>query len=386
MELSIAPDDTSQLSGGRRYTMDEKEVEKDVERHQSPSLPAATASRTNTSWSRTSSTTFAKELPRQDTLRSSTSSSTTFPSRTLERRQTWKPEAEALHGYPMLARFLGTRENYAIYRSFTALNARNLLYHQAKLTHLEHEMHEIEQDLEHEQLHYKVQHLFADDTTCEPGTPGHKLRGKYKELSHALDKYNHLLLQQSKLHRLSHPDGTFVESIWNFINNQATPCPNWLQHPENTAYAIIDGTHTPLQDDLVTLNRAFREQDPFTKFFTSTFLTWWHGIYSRFRAPDGDMGEYVYGDANVSTVMRAFVMVLASALPTCSIVALYFIEDTIRRLAFIVMFSAVFASALTLFTEARSIDVFTASVALASVQVVFVGTAFGSNGDGQARG
>lgn len=98
------------------------------------------------------------------------------------------------------------------------------------------------------------------------------------------------------------------------------------------------------------------------------------------------MGEYVYGDANVSTVMRAFVMVLASALPTCSIVALYFIEDTVRRLAFIVMFSAVFASALTLFTEARSIDVFTASVALASVQVVFVGTAFGSNGDGQARG
>lgn len=242
-------------------------------------------------------------------------------------------------------------------------------------------MHELEQEFEHEQLHYKVKHLFADDT-CEPGTPVHKLRSKYKELSHALDKYNQLLLQQSNLHSLSKPDGTFVETIWNFINNQESPNPKWLQHPENTAYAIFEGTHKPVQDDLVTLNHAYREQDPFTKFFTSTFLGWWHRIYSRFRAPDGAMGGYSYGDKKVSTAMRAFVMVIASALPTCSIVALYFIKDTIMRLAFIVMFSAVFASALTLFTEARSIDVFTASVALASVQVVFVGTAFGNGGGG----
>lgn len=116
----------------------------------------------------------------------------------------------------------------------------------------------------------------------------------------------------------------------------------------------------------------------FTRFFTGTFLDWWHRIYSKIRKPDGDHGEYIYGDGKVSIAMRAFVMVIASALPTCSIVALYFIQSPIWRLIFIVLFSGVFACALTIFTEARSIDVFTASVALASVQVVFVGTAFGN--------
>ncbi|KAI5362135.1 hypothetical protein Slin15195_G057870 [Septoria linicola] len=374
MDSPIAPDATSTRS---RDDFVLESDEKSVENGLGLTRPPLAALRTETGWSQSSATTFAKEGHRRDTVLSSGSSA--FPPR-LERQPTWKPEAEALHGYPMLAAMLGTRENYAIYRSFAALNSRNLLYHQAKLTHLEHEMHALEQDFESEQLHYKVEHLFADET-CEPGTPVHRLREKYKELSHALDKYNHLLLQQAKLHSLSKPDGTFVESIWNFINSDTTPNPNWLKHPENTAYAIIDGTTQPLQDDLVTLNRAFREQDPFAKFFTSTFLGWWHSIYSKFRAPDGDMGEYIYGDKKVSTAMRAFVMVIASALPTCSIVALYFIQDAIMRLLFIVLFSAVFASALTIFTEARSIDVFTASVALASVQVVFVGTAFGNGND-----
>lgn len=75
--------------------------------------------------------------------------------------------------------------------------------------------------------------------------------------------------------------------------------------------------------------------------------------------------------------MGAFVMILASALPTCSIIALYFIHKMIWRLIFIVLFSGVFASALAVFTEAKRVEIFTASVALASVQVVFVGSAFG---------
>ena len=76
--------------------------------------------------------------------------------------------------------------------------------------------------------------------------------------------------------------------------------------------------------------------------------------------------------------MSAIVMIVASALPTGSIVALYFIDSPRWRLLFIVMFSAVFASALAFFTDAKRNEVFTASLSLAAVQVVFVGTAFGN--------
>ena len=83
--------------------------------------------------------------------------------------------------------------------------------------------------------------------------------------------------------------------------------------------------------------------------------------------------------------MRAVVMIVGSALPTCSIVALYFINLALYRLLFIVLFSGVFSAALAFFTDAKRIEIFAASAALASVQVVFVGTAFG-NGNGNGKG
>ncbi|KXT18229.1 hypothetical protein AC579_2892 [Pseudocercospora musae] len=340
--------------------------------------PPPTARRRDTeiSWSQDSSTTFIKSpstiFTRDFSRRGTSLSNASFPPK-LERTPTYNIADEALRGYPKLAAELGTTENYAIYRRFDALNARNLLYHQAKLTYLEHELHELE--LEHEkeeQLHCKIDHLFCDEKHPH-GSPGRALRHKYEQIGTALDRYNGLLLQQSQLHELPKADTTFVKSIWSAID--------FLEHPEDTAYAIDDETGKAVQSDLVTLNRAFRQQDPFTRFFTGPFIEWFHGLYKRFRKPDGDLGEYVYSDKKVGTFMRAFVMVVASALPTCSIVALYFIQSAVYRLAFIVIFSGIFACALTVFTEARSIDVFTASVALASVQVVFVGTAFGNGGN-----
>ena len=134
---------------------------------------------------------------------------------TLERTPTILPEDEALHGYPKLARFLGGQEGYSIYKRFASLNARNLLYHQAKLVHLEHELNELEQaNAKHTDLHYRVHHIFD----AEPKSPGYALRMKYEEVSRALDKYNSLLLDQQKLHELPTPDDAFVDSIHNFIS------------------------------------------------------------------------------------------------------------------------------------------------------------------------
>jgi len=101
--------------------------------------------------------------------------------------------------------------------------------------------------------------------------------------------------------------------------------------------------------------------------------------------PDDDFGGYNYSDKKVSRAMTAIVMIISSALPTSSIVALYFIPAPVWRLVFIVLFSAIFAACLAFFTEARRVDIFTASVALASVQVVFVGTAFGNGYQGYSN-
>ncbi|KAK4542023.1 hypothetical protein LTR36_007223 [Oleoguttula mirabilis] len=357
-------------------SVEDPEAQQDTTRRRRPSGIL----RTNTNASTGShSTTELKGLAsRRSTLTSN--DSTLLPcSPTLERAPTYRVDDEALHGYPKLASFLGGQEGYAIYRRFASLNARNLLYHQAKLVNLEHELHAMELGFAHEKdLHYNIHHIFGG----EAGTSGSQLRRKYEEVSHALDKYNRLLLEQQKLHELPSPDSTFVDSIYNFITSDKGPKPDWLQHPENTIYAVWDDDRKPIQQDLVTLNPEFKSQDLFTKFFTTVGLDWWHRVYSRFKKPDGDFDEYVYQAKTLSRWMGAVVMIVASALPTSSIFALYFIQSAIWRLIFIMLFGGVFAAALVVFTEAKPIQVFAASVTLASVQVVFVGTALGNSGAG----
>jgi hypothetical protein len=64
---------------------------------------------------------------------------------------------------------------------------------------------------------------------------------------------------------------------------------------------------------------------------------------------------------------------VASLLPTASIIALYYITNNLHRLIFILLFSAVFTVCFSVFTAATRIEIFLGSIALASVQVVFVG-------------
>lgn len=143
---------------------------------------------------------------RRDTF---ASNSTSASSATLTRELTWRVEDEALHGYPRLGEVLGCRDNYAIYRSFKALNARALLYQQAKLVYLEHELNDLEKRYEEQtHLHWKAEHLIR---TQEPGSPGQKLKDKHEEIAVELRKHNQMLLEQARLHELPSPDPTFVD-------------------------------------------------------------------------------------------------------------------------------------------------------------------------------
>lgn len=176
---------------------------------------------------------------RRNTVSSTLSSapSDVDPPPPLQRTETLVVDDEAAHGYPKLATMLGGVEGYAIYRRFASLNARNLLYHQAKLTHLEHQLNLLEKSLEEDQdVHYSVDHIFS----AQANTPRDRLRRMHEEVSRALDKYNGLLIDQNKLYKLASPDHTFVDSIYNFINNTKLPKPGWLGHPESTVYQVYD--------------------------------------------------------------------------------------------------------------------------------------------------
>jgi len=76
---------------------------------------------------------------------------------------------------------------------------------------------------------------------------------------------------------------------------------------------------------------------------------------------------------------RALNVVLSAIIPSTAIVALYMINNLPYRIAAVAAFSGVFASVLAIFTTARPVEIFAATAAFTSVQVVFVG---GTTGDG----
>jgi hypothetical protein len=94
---------------------------------------------------------------------------------------------------------------------------------------------------------------------------------------------------------------------------------------------------------------------------------------------DDEDGVYSYDETFIRRVIAIVSIIISSALPTASIFALYFINSQINRLVFVLVFSFIFSTSLAIFTSANRVEIFTAVVAMASVQVVFIGTSGPNN-------
>jgi hypothetical protein len=68
-------------------------------------------------------------------------------------------------GYPTVAGLISKDDDFAIFRKFRYLNARNLLYLQAELIHLENELETLDRGLDTEQHREKLKdwRAFAED-------------------------------------------------------------------------------------------------------------------------------------------------------------------------------------------------------------------------------
>jgi hypothetical protein len=87
---------------------------------------------------------------------------------------------------------------------------------------------------------------------------------------------------------------------------------------------------------------------------------------------EGGLGLKHYDDAKLRIAARIISVVISSVLPTTSILALYYVQNTPARLGIVMAFSVSFSVVLALCTSARRAEIFAASAAFASVQVVFV--------------
>ena len=132
-------------------------------------------------------------------------------------------------------------------------------------------------------------------------------------------------------------------------------------------------------NDLVGLSVRKPEGDIFTSLITEKLVPTYHRwIGYRLKKIDEQTGVYEYKDTKFNRWVDTISIVLSSLLPPASIFALYYVHRTPVRLGLIMVFSALLAGCLAVFTNAKRVEIFAITVALASVQVVFIGTNNGS--------
>ena len=142
-----------------------------------------------------------------------------------------------------------------------------------------------------------------------------------------------------------------------------------MELPEGKAW------NEDMTDDLVGLSARKSEGDIFTSLITDKLVPIYHRwIGYRLKENDEQTGLYDYKDTRFNGAVDTISIVLSSLLPPASIFALYYVHRTPVRLGLIMVFSALLAGCLAVFTNAKRVEIFAITVALASVQVVFIGT------------
>ena len=70
-----------------------------------------------------------------------------------------------------------------------------------------------------------------------------------------------------------------------------------------------------------------------------------------------------YDDEKIETISNSVSAILGSLLPTIAILVLYFVKQMLLRIGLVIVFTSIFSLALSLFTEAKRVEIFSATAA-----------------------
>ena len=299
-------------------------------------------------------------------------------------------------GYPKLARLMSLNAETAIFRRFSELNMINLLRLQAELHDLEHQLQEI-----------RDEDAQSGDPVRSSYTMDFRLMRDWKETGDSL-QYDLLVsigekLQQYSLTPLHTLSWRHLRTSWFFCSDTALSqalelskagapndreldfLRNWFIKPSmgndflnDIERSIWDKPNTP---DLVTLFPRILQRDFLTSRLDGILLdiydrVWghrlkvWrlesgaHNIFDRrCQQQSSTPGFRKYNEARIATISNSVGAILSSLLPTVAILALYFVQQMLVRIGLTIVFTSVFSLALSLLTDAKKVEIFSATAA-----------------------
>ncbi|KAH8660568.1 hypothetical protein BX600DRAFT_514160 [Xylariales sp. PMI_506] len=272
-----------------------------------------------------------------------------------------------MEGYAKLALLMGRHEEFAIFRRFRTLNMQNLLYMQAEITELEDQLKKIVQ----QDTRDTDKSFYAKDWWSLSQSPEDVEKTQWNKclaIRTKLKEYNEALVQMVNLAKAEVPTAHDID----FLRG-------WMIRPSMGNFALLgldrDSYSLEHTRDLIAMNSR-PGSDLFSRWFTDRFIPKYHQFightFKSTTSEDLGCGLYDYQESLLSCILRVGITVIASMLPICSVVVLYFAQNALLRLGIVVIASGLFALALALMTYARAIEVFAATSAFAAVNVVFL--------------
>jgi hypothetical protein len=280
-------------------------------------------------------------------------------------------------GYPRLSERMGAHNESMIFRKFSALNSRVLLYLQADLVQLENQLHAIERRDNKDNHGWRSK--YATDfhwlqKSREDGCD-HQL-ALIREIQGKLQTYSTLpspfhtprsnttadkmLLQTAQMNRIADPDRFDLTNMQNYLFSDemgagamvGSDSLTWGQPSDRAAHA----------PDLLGLC-ARTTSDSFSRIVAENTVCFFRFGLGRLAPKDRHIGHEGYHDA---TVLRATLWItsfVASLLPILSIIVLIHLETLKAKLWTIAGFNVLISFCLNMFTEASRKDAFAVTAA-----------------------
>ncbi|KAF8245504.1 hypothetical protein K440DRAFT_555769 [Wilcoxina mikolae CBS 423.85] len=256
-------------------------------------------------------------------------------------------------GYPSHAQFISTSADCAVFRKFTELNVRNLLYLQTNVLDLEAQLY----------LHDKndVEAINAKSVDCGEREYAAKSYLHLKRGQQAVDQMRYELIL-----RIRQSLKVYIMTT-DPLNRRVMQCLNSYQKVQNL---LVDlGKDYLESEDLAALAESITNSDNLTEGIRSLF-----GSTLRVRAQHISDSGHEFGyvpHKRVERIVNIVQVLLATLFLGGAIIGLFFVKSNKIRLALIPPLVGMFALCMTFSSTASKREIYGASAAYAAVLVVF---------------
>ncbi|KAL6832048.1 hypothetical protein V8C40DRAFT_237730 [Trichoderma camerunense] len=265
-------------------------------------------------------------------------------------------------GYPSLASFIGSDKDFFIFRRFSALSARNLLYLQDELMELESRLQEIDFK---ESLSGSQQDLWNLHSRREDSNQSRK--ALMKEIRIKLQEYENAVKSQVFMLALEPAPSIHVESVANWVDG--------TKPTTETESHFLDE-----KEDLVSLSGGHASKEMLEQYLEKH----WYRFF-RVKKEEGSSPrtavEY-YSTGQIRHVARVLLTLIAATFAILPIPVLVYFTSGIVRIIIVSIFAVIFTAAFSVMTNGRTPEIFAAMAAYAAFLSVFISNVPTSSGDG----